>query len=73
MQVTGTTTFMNPYGYLPGQYWSFHPFYMAMTVCYAIAAALWFILCACYWRELMSVQNWICLVLGISMLEMILK
>jgi hypothetical protein len=49
-----------------------HPslvFYAVMCAIYALFAALWFIWCACYWRELLKIQFWIGGVILIGMIE----
>jgi hypothetical protein len=49
-----------------------HPalvFYAVMCGIYALFAVLWFIWCACYWRELLKIQFWIGGVILIGMIE----
>jgi hypothetical protein len=54
--IDGSTVWMNPYGYLPGELFHFLPFYGAMSLVYLSLGVLWGILCARYWRELLRVQ-----------------
>ena len=41
MMVTGSTAWMNPYGYLPGQVYGYLPFYGTLFVCYCLFSALY--------------------------------
>jgi len=66
----GETTWMNPYGHLPGELYGFLPFYGWMSIVYVIGAGVWFVLNFMYWKELLSIHNYITLVLAMCMLEM---
>ncbi|CAG6008595.1 unnamed protein product [Menidia menidia] len=44
-------------------------FYLLMCVLYALLAALWLLLAACYWRDLLRIQFWIGGVIFLGMLE----
>jgi len=66
----GETVWMNPYGHLPGELYGFLPFYGWMSIVYVVAAVVWFILNFMYWKELLSIHNYITLVLAMCMLEM---
>jgi len=67
---TGDTEWLNPYGHLPGELYGFLPFYGWMCLVYVGAAVVWFVLNFIYWKELLSIHNYITLVLAMCMLEM---
>jgi len=68
--LSGTTEWMNPYGHLPAQLYGFLPFYGWMSIVYLLAACIWFILNAVYWKDLLHVQNCITGVLAMCIIEM---
>lgn len=68
--VSGMTTWMNPYGYLPGSAYGFLPFYYWMTVAFVAVAAAWFALNVRFFSEVVMVQNCISAVLFLSLVEM---
>lgn len=61
---------MNPFGYLPGDLWGFLPFYGNMSLVYLSASLIWFLFNACYWKDLLYVQNCISGVLFLCLVEM---
>lgn len=65
----GSTLWMNPYGFLPGELYHLLPFYGAMSLLYLSLGVLWLILCARYWRELLRLQNCISGVIALGMVE----
>jgi len=67
---TGETEWLNPYGHLPGELYGFLPFYGWMCLVYVAGAVVWFALNFMYWKELLSIHNYITLVLAMCMLEM---
>jgi len=67
--IDGSTLWMNPYGFLPGELFHFMPFYGVMSLLYLSLGVLWFILCARYWRELLRLQNCISGVIALGMVE----
>lgn len=67
--IDGSTLWMNPYGFLPGELYHFMPFYGVMSLMYLSLGVLWFILCARYWRELLRLQNCISGVIALGMVE----
>ena len=73
VELSGTTEWMNPYGYLDGTLYGSLGYSAFMSMCYLGLASAWFILCLCYWRELQGVQNWITVVLAIAMIEASIK
>ena len=71
--VTGETHWLNPYGYLPGEYYGMMPFFGVMASLYGILVLLWIVLCVTNWNEILLLQLWIGLVLGLGLLENSLK
>jgi len=69
--LTGITEWMNPYGHLPAQLYGFLPFYGWMSVIYLVAACMWFVLNAVYWKDLLHVQNCVTGVLAMCIIEML--
>lgn len=61
---------MNPFGYLPGDMYGFLPFYGWMSLLYLSCAFIWFAFNACYWKDLLYVQNCITGVLFLCLVEM---
>lgn len=70
VELSGTTEWLNPYGYLPGSTYGLLPFYSAMSVIYLIAGCVWFLMNCCYWRDVITVQIYISVTLAMCMLEM---
>eukprot|EP00494_Astrolonche_serrata_P030146 UN30413 len=70
LTVEGETTWLNPYGHLPGELYGFLPFYGWMCVFYGLAALVWFALNFSYWNELLSIHSYITFVLLMCLLEM---
>ncbi|CAF1236747.1 unnamed protein product [Rotaria sordida] len=56
-------------GYITADEYPALIFYGVMCGIYAFFAILWFIWCACYWRELLKIQFWIGGVILIGMIE----
>jgi len=70
VEFSGDTTWMNPYGHLPGELYGFLPFYGWMCIVYVGAAVVWFCLNFLFWKELLQVQNYITFVLAMCLIEM---
>ena len=66
----GRTLWMNPYGQLPGDVYGYLPFYGWMSMVYLGMAALWLLVVAIYWSELLHVQQCITGVLALCLVEM---
>jgi len=66
----GRTLWMNPYGQLPGDVYGYLPFYGWMSMVYLGMAALWLLVVAVYWSELLHVQQCITGVLALCLVEM---
>ena len=66
----GRTLWMNPYGELPGDVYGYLPFYGWMSCVYLGMAALWLLVVAVYWSELLHVQQCITGVLALCLVEM---
>jgi hypothetical protein len=71
MEVTfsGKSIWMNPYGYLPATSYYFMPFYGSMAVIYGVLALLWLILNVIYWKDIVTLQNYITCVLAVCLIE----
>uniref|UniRef100_A0A7S2XZ88 GOST seven transmembrane domain-containing protein n=1 Tax=Fibrocapsa japonica TaxID=94617 RepID=A0A7S2XZ88_9STRA len=67
--ITGHTEWMNPFGYLPGEYWGNLPFFGWMSLLYLGLGILWTILCLRQMKDLLPVQLWISFVLFLGMVE----
>uniref|UniRef100_A0A7S2AS73 GOST seven transmembrane domain-containing protein n=1 Tax=Octactis speculum TaxID=3111310 RepID=A0A7S2AS73_9STRA len=71
--VTGESVWRNPYGYLPGELYGIMPFFGVMAGLYVVVGLIWLILCARNYNELMLLQFWISLVVGLGMVETCIK
>ncbi|GAM27760.1 hypothetical protein SAMD00019534_109360 [Acytostelium subglobosum LB1] len=69
--ITGTTTFMNPYGYLSGEKFPDLYFYLIMSLVYTVVAVFWLVLCWRYRKTLLPLQYWIAAVIALGFLEML--
>nr|XP_019964443.1 PREDICTED: transmembrane protein 87A-like [Paralichthys olivaceus] len=58
-----------PHDYISASEWPLMVFYMVMCIVYVLLAALWLVLSACYWRDLLRIQFWIGGVIFLGMLE----
>ena len=67
--IDGSTVWMNPYGFLPGELFHLLPFFGVMSLVYLGLGVLWSVLCARYWRELLRLQNCISGVIALGMVE----
>lgn len=69
--MTGSGTWMNPYGYLPGEWYGYMPFYFWMMVAFMVFTVGWLALNVYYWNEVHAVQHYISFVIMLSTLEMV--
>jgi len=69
--VSGHLKLVNPFGHLPAEDYPFLIFYGLLALVYLLVGLFWAILTACYWREILHVQNYISGVIFLCMLEMI--
>jgi hypothetical protein len=69
VSITGTVTWMNPYGYLPGEQYPFLPFYGVLSLAYLVLGIWWFTVSACHWRRLLQLQYAIAGVIFLGMTE----
>jgi len=67
--IRGHTVWMNPFGYLPGEWWSDMPFFGIVSLCYLALGALWLVLCFRHCTDLLAIQMWITIVLALGMIE----
>ncbi|GAV80703.1 Lung_7-TM_R domain-containing protein [Cephalotus follicularis] len=68
--IEGKTIWKNPMGYLPGRMAPLMQFYGFMSLGFVILGIFWFSQYARFWREVLQMQNWITLVIGLGMFEM---
>ncbi|KAH9245984.1 hypothetical protein BASA81_016525 [Batrachochytrium salamandrivorans] len=66
----GKTEWKNPFGYLPGELHGFLPFTLGLAITYVGIGLVWAVLSFWHWRELMILQTYVTVVLGLSMMEM---
>ena len=71
--ISGTTEWINPYGYLPGELYGFMPFYGRISLGYLVAAFVWMFVCFRHWKQLLMLQNFITVVMALGMIEMLLR
>merc|ERR1711871_1569764 len=57
--VTGTSTWRNWYGYLPGQLYGFLGFFLALTVVYALLFFVWTLAVVINWEHMHTLQKFI--------------
>nr|XP_033811613.1 transmembrane protein 87A-like isoform X2 [Geotrypetes seraphini] len=57
------------YLYTSASEWPLMMFYMGMCIIYVLYGALWLVLLACYWRDILRIQFWIGGVVLLGMLE----
>ncbi|KAE7999030.1 hypothetical protein FH972_003515 [Carpinus fangiana] len=70
--VEGKTIWKNPTGYLPGRMAPLMNFYGFMSFAFVILGIFWFSQYARFWREVLTLQNCITLVITLGMFEMAL-
>ncbi|CAH9055881.1 unnamed protein product [Cuscuta epithymum] len=70
--VEGKTIWKNPTGYLPGRMAPLMNFYGLMSLAFVLLGVFWFSQYARFWREVLTLQNCITLVITLGMLEMAL-
>jgi len=56
VKFSGTTTWLNPHGYLPAELYPFLPFYGVLTVVYVLMSLAWAATCARYWSQVTFMQ-----------------
>jgi hypothetical protein len=69
VRVRGTSVWVNPFGYLPGQLYGQLPVYWTLTILYFIFLLGWTISCLCYKSSLHPVQYAMLVVLLVSFME----
>nr|GMD30394.1 transmembrane protein 87A-like [Ipomoea batatas] len=70
--VEGKTIWKNPTGYLPGRMAPLMNFYGLMSLAFVLLGIFWFSQYARFWREVLTLQNCITLVITLGMCEMAL-
>lgn len=69
VRIRGTSVWVNPFGYLPGQLYGQMPVYWTLTILYFVFFVGWLISCCCYSSSLHAVQYAMLVVLAVSFLE----
>eukprot|EP00908_Phaeocystis_cordata_P015802 Transcript_26992.p1 GENE.Transcript_26992~~Transcript_26992.p1 ORF type:complete len:504 (-),score=210.75 Transcript_26992:59-1474(-) len=67
--VSGHTTWLNPYGYLPGELYPFLPFFGALSLAYVALGVIWIVLCLRHCAQLLPLQSCISAVLFLGAVE----
>ncbi|VFQ98613.1 unnamed protein product [Cuscuta campestris] len=67
--VEGKTIWKNPTGYLPGRMAPLMNFYGLMSLAFVLLGVFWFSQYARFWREVLTIQNCITLVITLGMFE----
>lgn len=67
--VSGHTTWLNPYGYLPGELYPFLPFFGALSLAYVALGVVWLVLCLRHCAQLLPLQSCISAVLFLGTVE----
>ena len=68
-QPPGHTTWLNPYGYLPGELYPFLPFFGALSLAYVALGVIWIVLCLRHCAQLLPLQSCISAVLFLGAVE----
>ena len=66
---SGRTSWKNPYGYLPGELYSFLPFFGTTAILYLVLTAMRAYLCHMHWSQLLTLQLAIAWVLVLGVVE----
>lgn len=69
VRIDGSIDSLDPYGYLPADLYQNLPFYGSLSCLHTIVGVAWFILCLVYRGQLITLQMWITIVLGLGMIE----
>jgi hypothetical protein len=73
VQVNGAVSWVNPFGYLPGEQFWCMPFFGWASAAYLLAACLWFLALAAHWRDLLAVHASISGLLLLGAVEVLFK
>lgn len=68
--ITGKSVWKNPTGYLPGMMAPNLPFFGVMSILYVALGAVWLLVYALNWKEVVMVQHCISMVIFLGMVEM---
>eukprot|EP01117_Protostelium_nocturnum_P000985 TRINITY_DN11305_c0_g1_i1.p1 TRINITY_DN11305_c0_g1~~TRINITY_DN11305_c0_g1_i1.p1 ORF type:complete len:492 (-),score=106.96 TRINITY_DN11305_c0_g1_i1:160-1635(-) len=67
--VNGEIDFMNPFGYLNGEWWYNMPFFLTMMLVYFLVFIWWVSVSIYHRRQLLQLQNWIGIVFLCALVE----
>lgn len=65
----GSITWMNPYGYLPGELYHFIPMFYYLALGYLVLGVVWGLLCLIYRNDLLTLQHHVTFVIILGLLE----
>ena len=72
-RLSGYVSALNPYGWLPAQYYRELPFYLTMLILYCLVGLLWLYLCVRHREEVVQVHTWFSIVLAVAIFDTLLK
>lgn len=72
MTLTGQTSWKNPDGYLPGRMAPLKKFYVIMAIAYLLLCVAWFSQYVRFWDDVLQLQHWISVIVGVGLFEMTL-
>eukprot|EP00298_Acanthocystis_sp_HF-20_P011127 c19243_g1_i1.p1 GENE.c19243_g1_i1~~c19243_g1_i1.p1 ORF type:complete len:485 (-),score=140.09 c19243_g1_i1:114-1568(-) len=67
--MTGTISWINPFGYLPGELFPLVSLYQYLSLGYLFLGIVWFFLCVMYRQELLRLQYYVFAVIDLGFLE----
>lgn len=67
--VSGQTTWLNPYGYLPGELYPFLPFFGCLSLAYVGLGVVWLVFCLRHCAQLLPLQSCISAVIFLGAVE----
>ena len=70
--IDGTTHWKNPSGYLPGRMAPLRTFYGLMSLIYLVLGVVWISQYIRYWKDILALQNYLTVIIGLGMVEVTL-
>ena len=70
--IDGTTHWKNPSGYLPGRMAPLRTFYGLMSLIYLFLGVVWISQYIRYWKDILALQNYLTVIIGLGMVEVTL-
>ncbi|XP_078433188.1 uncharacterized protein LOC144704590 isoform X2 [Wolffia australiana] len=72
LRMSGKTVWKNPTGYLPGRMAPLMRFYIFMLLAYVSLTVVWSAQCFRFWKDMLQIQYYISIIIGLGLLEMCL-